>query len=165
MRVSEIKRHLDGRVERFECLLLVRRPHVAVLRFDQREAREADGFAFPAGSRSYGFFWRRRPYLLYRMVDPAGRLIAHRFDAVEDMRLSERTISYTDLLLDVWVDALGNARVEDEDEVADCLKRGLLSTEQHRRIEQTRALLLQRHAIIAREAERLLRETLPEGAR
>lgn len=164
MRVSEIKRHLDGRIERFECLLLLRRPHVAVLRFDQKVARKADGFAFPAGSRSYGFFWRRRPYLLYRMVDPAGRLIAHRFDAVEDMRLSERTMSYTDLLLDVWVDPLGNARVEDEDEVAACLKRGLLSAEQHRRIEQTRALLLRRHAVIVREAERLLREAPVEGA-
>jgi predicted RNA-binding protein associated with RNAse of E/G family len=163
VRVSEIKRHLDGRIERFECLLLLRRPHVAVLRFDQKVAREADGFAFPAGSRSYGFFWRRRPYLLYRMVDPAGRLIAHRFDAVEDMGLREGEISYTDLLLDIWIDALGNARVEDEGEVADCLRRGLLSLGQHQRIEHTRALLLRRHAVILREAERLLRQARVEG--
>ena len=52
VRVGEIKRHLDGRIERFECRLVVRQPHMVVLRFDHEEAREADGFSFPAGSRS-----------------------------------------------------------------------------------------------------------------
>ncbi len=156
MRVTEVKRHLDGRVERFDCRLVARRPHLAVLRFDHRAELRAGGFLFPARSRSYGFFWRRRPYQLYRMVGPDGRLIAHRFDVVEDVRLDEGGVSYTDLLLDVWVDQQGRPRVEDEDEVAEYARRGLLSAAQRSRIERTRGLLLRRHAVIAREAARLL---------
>ena len=156
MRVTEVKRHLNGRSERFDCRLLARRPHLAVLRFDHGGERRASGFVFPAGSRSFGFFWRRRPYVLYRMVGPDGRLIAHRFDVVEEVRLDEDEVSYTDLLLDVWVDPRGGLRVEDEDEVAEHARRGLLSAAQRARIQRTQGLLLRRHAAIAREAARLI---------
>lgn len=156
MHVTEVKRHLDGRIERFDCRLVLRRPHLAVLRFDHKEERQADGFVFPAGSRSFGFFWRRRPYLLYRIVGPNDDLIAYRFDVVEDVRLDEGEVSYADLLLDLWVDPGGRARAEDEDEVAECARRGLLSAAQRARIERTRGLLLRRHAAITREAARLL---------
>ena len=156
MQVTEVKRHLDGRVERFDCRLIARWPHLAVLRFDHRAELRAGGFLFPAGSRSYGFFWRRRPYQLYRMVGPDGRLIAHRFDVVEGVRLDEDEVSYTDLLLDLWVDPQGGPRAEDEDEVAEYARRGLLSPAQRAHIERTRGLLLRRHAVIAREAARLL---------
>lgn len=158
MLITEIKRHLDGRVERFACRLLVRRPHLAVVRFDHQEERRAGGYRFPAGSRSYGFLWRRRPYQLYRMTGPDGRLIAHRFDVVEAVRLDEAEVSYTDLLLDVWADPDGSLQVEDEDEVKEYTRRGLLSAAQRARIERTRALLVRRHAAIEREAERLLDE-------
>lgn len=158
MLITEIKRHLDGRVERFACRLLVRRPHLAVVRFDHQEERRAGGYRFPAGSRSYGFLWRRRPYQLYRMTGPDGRLIAHRFDVVEAVRLGETEVSYTDLLLDMWADPDGSLQVEDEDEVKEYTRRGLLSAAQRARIESTRALLVRRHAAIEREAERLLAE-------
>jgi predicted RNA-binding protein associated with RNAse of E/G family len=92
------------------------------------------------------------------MVGPNGHLIAHRFDVVEDVRLDEGEVSYTDLLLDLWVDPRGSLRVEDEDEVAEYARRGLLSAAQRARIERTRGLLLRRHAVIAREAARLLPE-------
>jgi hypothetical protein len=158
VRITEVKRHLDGRVERFLCRLVLRRPHLVIVRFDHTTDRRAGGFLLPAGSRSFGFFWRRRPYLLYRMIGPDGRLIAHRFDIVEDVRLAERDVSYTGLLLDVWVDPQGNARVEDEDEVLDYARRGQLSAAQQERIERTRALLLRRHPTITREAARLLNQ-------
>ena len=158
MEVTEVKRHLDGRVERFACRLVLRRPHLAVLLFEHKQERRTSGFVLPAGSRTFGFFWRRRPYLLYRFIGPDGRLIAHRFDVVEDVRLGEGGVSYTDLLLDVWVDASGTSRVEDPEEVAAFARRGLLSPAQRKRIGRTRELLLRRHHAIAREAARLLGE-------
>ena len=156
MRITEAKRQLDGRIERFDCRLVVRRPRVIVLRFDHRRARHAGGFVLPAGSRSWGFFWRRRPYVMYRIARPDGRLIAHRFDVVEDVRLEEREVSYMDLLLDIWVGPRGDVRVEDEDEVAQHARRGLLSAAQQARIDRTQDLLIRRHAAIEREAARLL---------
>ena len=92
------------------------------------------------------------------MLGPHGRLIAHRFDVVEDVRLAERDVSYTDLLLDVWVDPQGNARVEDEADVLEYARRGRLSAARQERIDRTRALLLRRHAAITREAARLLNQ-------
>src|SRR3990170_2051230 len=160
MEITEVKRHLDGRVERFACRLVLRRPHLAVLRFDHKEARPAGGLRLPAGSRTFGFFWRRRPYVLYRIVGPDGGLIAHRFDVVEDVRLGETEVSYTDLLLDLWVDANGTAQIEDEDEVEEHARRGLLSPGQRKRIERTRELLLRGQQAIAREAARLLATAL-----
>lgn len=156
MRVTEVKRHLDGRAERFECELVLRRPHVVILRFDHRRARRAGGMCIPARGRTFGFFWRRRPYVLYRIEGPDGGLIAHRFDVVEDVRLGEAEVSYTDLLLDVWIDPEGGVRMEDEDEVGALARRGRLSAAQRRRIEATRALLPRRQRRIVKEAKRLL---------
>ena len=158
MRITEVKRHLDGRAERFDCRLLLRRPQLAVVRFDHEKQRRAGGYRIPAGSRTSGFFWRRRPYVLYRIAGPDGRLIAHRFDVVEDVRLGEREVSYKDLLLDLWVDPDGQAWLEDEDEVEEHARRGLLAPTQRRRIHMTRDLLLRRHRVIVREAARLLDE-------
>ena len=156
MRVVEVKRHLDGRVERFDCGLVLRRTHLAVLRFDHRARLRAGGVVLPAGGRTFGFFWRRRPYVYYRIEGPDGQLILHRFDVVEEVRLADEEVSYMDLLLDVLVDPSGVVRVEDDDHVVEHARRGLLSAAQRARIQRARALLLRRHAVIAREAGRLL---------
>jgi len=155
-RITEVKRHIDGSAHRFECELIALRPHVAIVLFRHPRGRSTSGFHFPRGSRTHGFFWRRRAYSLYRMTAPDGRLIAHRFDVVEDACLSEREVSYLDLFLDIWFAPDGTVLVEDEDEVADHARRGLLSKAQRRRIERTRALLLRSHRRIEREAARLL---------
>lgn len=156
MRVVEVKRHLDGRVERFDCRLVLRRPHLAVLRFDHRAKLRAGGFVLSAGGGTFGFFWRRRPYVYYRIEGTDGQLILHRFDVVEEVRLADKEVSYTDLLLDVLVEPSGMVRVEDDDQVAEYARRGLLSAARQARIERARALLLRRHAAIEREAGRLL---------
>jgi hypothetical protein len=152
----ETKRHLDGSVDSFACELVLRRAHVVVVRYRHGRGRTADGVAIPRGSVTHGFFWRRRPYCLYRIAGPGGRPIADRYDVVEDVRLAEDGVSYRDLLLDLWVTADGTVRVEDEDEVAEQTRRGLLSRVQRERIDRTKALLLRRHGAIAREAGRLL---------
>ncbi len=155
-RIVENKRHLDGTEHRFECELLSLRPHLAIVLFRHWRGRSAGGFRFPRGSRTYGFFWRRRSYSLYRMLAPNGRLIAHRFDVLEDVCPSKSEISYLDLVLDVWVAPGGAVTVEDEDEVADHARRGLLSRAQRLRIARTRDNIVKHHRRIFREAGRLL---------
>ncbi len=44
MRITEVKRHLDGRTERFDCHLVLRRPHLVVVRFEHID----DGHYMPA---------------------------------------------------------------------------------------------------------------------
>ncbi|MEX1253637.1 MAG: DUF402 domain-containing protein [Dehalococcoidia bacterium] len=156
MEVIEVKRHLDGRVERFACRLVARERRVAVLRFDHQRRRTAGGFELPAGGRTYAFLWPRRSYVLYRILGPDGALILHRFDVVEGVRLGDGEVSYLDLLLDVLVDPAGRVRVEDEDHVADFARRGLLSKARQARIERAKTLLRRRHRAVEREAARLL---------
>lgn len=156
MRITEVKRHVEGGAYRFECELVLRQRHLVVVLFRHWRGRSAGGFPIPRGSSTHGFFWSRRPYSVYRIVGPNGGLIAHRYDIVEDVRLGEREVSYLDLLLDVWVAPDGTVLVEDEDEVADYARRGLLSRAQRGRIERARALVLRRHPAVAREAARLL---------
>lgn len=156
MRIVEVKQHLDGREERFACDLVLRRAHVAVVRFRSTEPREAGGYRIPIGSQTIGFFWPRRPYVLYHIQGPEGALIAHRFDVVEAVRIRNREVVYRDLLLDVWVDPAGRTTIEDEDEVAVARRRGTMSGAQADRIDATRSLLLRRFRAIIREALQLL---------
>lgn len=156
MRITEVKRHVKGGARRYACELVLRRPHVVVVRYRHWRRRSDGGFSIPRGSRTYGFYWRRRPYSLYRIVRADGSLIAHRYDIVEDVRLGEREVSYLDLLVDIWFAPDGAALIEDEDEVGDYARRGLLAKAKVRAIERARDLVLRRHPVIAREAERLL---------
>ena len=94
--------------------------------------------------------------MYYRIEGTDGRLILHRFDVVEEVRLADEEVSYMDLLLDVLIEPNGVVRVEDDDHVAEYARRGLLSAAQQARIERAQSLLLRRHAAIAREAGRLL---------
>ena len=157
MRISEVKRHLEGGAHRFQCELVFRRPHLVIVLFRHSRARSAGGFSIPRGSHTYGFFWSRRPYSLYRIVRPDGGPIAHRYDIVDDVRLGEREVSYLDLLLDIWIAPDGGVQIEDEDEVVEYARRGLLSRAQVAAIHRARGLVLRRHAAIARESVRLLK--------
>ncbi len=156
MQIEEIKRHLDGRVERHSLRLFLRKPHLVVARYEFARGLQTDGFTFPPGSSTYGFFWKRRPYVMYRMLGPHGQLVANRFDVVEDVSLGEREVSYRDLLLDIWIASSGRIQVADEDDVADARREGALTDAQLARIERTRDLLLRRHRVITAEAVRLL---------
>ena len=155
--VLEVKRFPQGRQETYRCLGLDVSPRLAVLVFPHASERRAGGFVFPAGSRTYGFFWARRHYVLYALHGPGGALIAHRFDVVDEVRLRPDRVEYLDLALDVWADPSGRAWAEDEDEVVELASRGLLSAQRLALIERTKRLLLARHRRIAAEARSHLR--------
>jgi hypothetical protein len=163
--VIEIKRFPEGRQETYRCQVLDMSPRLAVLLFPHPSDRRAGGFLFPTGSRTYGFFWARRNYLLYMLHGPDGGLIAHRFDVVDDVRLRPGRVEYLDLALDIWVNPSGRAWTEDEDEVADLASQGLLSPERLILIERTKRFLLARHPRIVAEAGEELRRLgrLPEA--
>lgn len=157
LEVLEIKRFLRGGEETYRCLALEVSPRLAVLLFPHPGERRAGGFLFPAGSRTYGFSWARRHYLLYQLHGPDGSLIAHRFDVVDEVRLRPGCVEYLDLVLDIWVDPSGRAWTEDEHEVVELASQGLLSPQRLALIERTRRLLLARQRRITAEAANELR--------
>ena len=155
--VIELKRTLDGREQRFETEFVHRSASVLVVLYRlERGAASLD---------SYGFFWVRRPYNCYHMVKPpgsadAGREVASRFDVVRDLEIAPHEVRYLDLLLDLWVEDGALRRVvrwEDEDEVADALRNGLLSPADVAYIERARRTLQRRHRRVVSEIRTLLR--------
>lgn len=142
-RIVEVKRKLDGSEQRFDCELIERTPSLVIARYRfQADAGPID---------SYGCFWARRPYLCYHMVHREdGREWVSRFDVLRGMRLGTDEVSYTDLLLDLWVDADG-PRWEDEDEVEAAILAGTLEPHNLERIERVRRFLTRRHRAVVRE--------------
>jgi len=147
-RILEVKRHLDGREEVFECERVLVTPNEAVVRF----LIPVDVGSVPAGTLTLGFFWRWRSYNLYRFLSPQGDVLGHRFDVVSEVRIAPDRVRYLDLLLDVLVAADGTVTIEDEDDVSRAAANGLLTPDQGRTIERTRDLLVRSHDNIVREA-------------
>jgi len=121
--IIERKRKPDGTMREYPCSLVRLEPGLAVIEFVMRQGGEIFGtpIEVPPGSISHGYFWKRRPYNLYRMRRADGSLIAHRFDAVTDVKLSADVVDYRDLVLDWWVtpdDVLIEEDREEFDELA-----------------------------------------------
>ena len=148
-RITEVKRHVDGREQRFECEQVVVRPGVmAVMRFQL----ELPLGPYPPGTHTLGFFWRRRNYNLYRMDDDDGQLMDHRFDVIEDVTITEDRVEYLDLLLDVRISPTNDITIEDEDEARDAARKGLIDERQVNLIERTLQTILRDHRRIVRDA-------------
>jgi predicted RNA-binding protein associated with RNAse of E/G family len=147
-RILEVKRHVDGREEVFDCERVLVTPNEAVVRF----RIPVDVGIVPAGTMTLGFFWRWRNYDLYRFTSPEGEVLGHRFDVVSEVRIAPDRVRYLDLLLDVLVTADGTVTVEDEDDVAHAISDGLLTERQLQTIERTRDLLVRSHDHIVRDA-------------
>jgi hypothetical protein len=147
-KILEVKRHLDGREEVFECDRILVTPNEAVVRFEI----PVDVGRVPAGTLTLGFFWRWRTYNLYRFVSPESEVLGHRFDVVSEVRIAPDRVMYLDLLLDVLVDEDGAITVEDEKDVTEAVSAGLLTDQQLRTIERTRDQLTRSHERIVRDA-------------
>ncbi len=120
----------------------------------------------PPGSVSLGYFWSRRPYNLYRWRDPAGMLIAHRFDAVTDVEITPAAVTYRDLVLDWWVLPGDVLLEEDRDEFEALAAAGAFSDRDLAAAHAADRLVHARYRHILDEAARLERRYLaaPRGS-
>ena len=116
--IVERKVKPDGTVREYGCTLLHLDGSLAIVEFVMAKGGAIFGtpIEVPPGSISHGYFWKHRDYNLYRMRGPGGAIIAHRFDAVADVRLSEEAVTYRDLILDWWVTPDDTLIEEDREE-------------------------------------------------
>src|SRR3954468_6089446 len=146
---TEIKWRLDGSEERFECTPARVTEDVAIVEF---RIPVAVGDV-PKGSNTIGWFWRRRPYNLYRFVRKDGTPLLHRFDVVDEVRIDDDRVEYLDLIVDVLVSPTGEIAIEDEDELQRAAKGGRIDD---RRVEAIERAL----TTITRDWRRIVREAL-----
>jgi hypothetical protein len=148
--VQEVKEKFDGRVQTFALERWLQTPDLFVGRW---VAEAGNDFGAPVGLMSWGVWWRTRAYGAYRIHAADGSLLLYRFDALDRVRIDVGGVRYRDLLLDARIrrdaDGAVTVRLEDEDEVAEAVTEGTLSTRAQRRVRWTRALFM-------RGADRLL---------
>ncbi|MYE32586.1 MAG: DUF402 domain-containing protein [Chloroflexi bacterium] len=151
--VIEVKRHLDGREERFETELVYRARGALIVLYAMPES--------PWGPvDSFGCYWADRTYVCYHMVRAddapgAGREVVTRFDVARDVEITDGEVRFRDLLLDLIVQD-GVPRWEDEDEVAEARDSGLLSAADAAYVVRARRTLEQGHRGIVRDIRWLL---------
>lgn len=154
----ERKEKPDGTVREYRCTLAYRRGALAVVRFPMQRGGAIFGtpVAIPHGSVSFGFFWSNRPYNLYRMLTAQGEVIAHRFDAITDVRIGRTELSYRDLVLDWWALSDGTLLAEDTDEFQQLVESGAMAPGDAERAREAARLVYGRYRHIIEQAEALL---------
>lgn len=160
--ILERKRKADGTVREYRCTLEFRSPTVTIIRFVMTKGGTIVGLPVevPPGSVSYGYFWPRRKYNLYRMKHADGTIIAHRFDAVADVRISDDAVDYRDLVLDWWALPDGTLIEEDRDELESLVAAGTISEVDAKRAGEAAKDVFSRYRHVIDEAEALERRWL-----
>jgi hypothetical protein len=155
----ERKRKVDGTIEDYETELVYRDGRVAIVRFEVTKGGGPPrlAVAVPAGSVSFGYFWSRRPYSMYRWIGPDGSLLAHRFDAVGAVRIDPAGVDYQDLLLDWWVLPDGTLLEEDRDELEAAIASSAISAADAAKVNEAARQIYSRYRHIIDEVEDLER--------
>ena len=91
--------------------------------------------------------------MLWRMYGPDSSLIGTLFHICRDVTITETSVQYLDLIIDIWIPAHGAPRVLDEDELEECRQQGLVSDEEMRWIRKQQALITDAHAEIIRQLQ------------
>lgn len=156
----ERKEKADGSVREYRCTLAWQARGLAVVRFPMERGGSVFGtpVSIPPGSVSFGFFWQGRPYNLYRMLDRNGQTLAHRFDAVANVRIGRDGVSYRDLVLDWWVLPDDTVLEEDRSEFDQMVADGTLSPEDREQANEAARAVLSRYRHIIERAAALLAE-------
>lgn len=157
--IVERKRKPGGDVREYACELVARTPGLAIIAYPITGG--TGGFSLPItlppGSVSYGYFWARRPYSLYRFLGPGGEPLGHRFDAVANVRLGPDAIDYDDLFLDWWALPGGRLVEEDRDEFERARAAGFLGAREAATAEAAARAIFSRYRHIIDEVEALER--------
>ncbi|MBI5115435.1 DUF402 domain-containing protein [Candidatus Poribacteria bacterium] len=139
-KVTEEKRHLNKPTEYYECELLDSQPGHAVLRYvsDRTFASTRLGVTFPPGCVTIALYWEERPYVFWGVFSPAGGILGYLVHICEKVNIGKESVSYLDMLLDLWFYPDGRHVILDADEVEECLASGLLTTDDKAYIEKAK---------------------------
>lgn len=127
--VTERKLKPGGVTREYACSFVYQTVGLMVIRFDMSRGGDVWGppFSIPPGSMTLGYFWKRRPFNLYRIHGPGGGVLGHRIDALTDVQFGTDSVTYRDLALDWWVLPDDTLIEQDRDELEALLASGTLS--------------------------------------
>lgn len=154
-KITEVKRHINKPTERYECDLIRSEPGRAVLRYvsDRTYASERLGVTFPPGCITLALYEEGKSRVFWGIYSPEGELLGHLVHICRDVEISDGTVDYLDMLLDIWFYPDGRHVVLDEDEVEECLESGKLTENDGAYIEEAGRAALAGFEADARELE------------
>ncbi|MGD8262737.1 MAG: DUF402 domain-containing protein [Desulfobacterales bacterium] len=126
MKILEIKRHLNKPDESYVCDLLKRGNDYIILTYVSDRSGQVGSVTIDAGSTTYAYYRNGMGYVVWKMVTPGRTLNGYLFHICRDLRVGEDKVEYLDLLLDVWIDAEGQLKILDRDEVEECAVKGVI---------------------------------------
>ena len=80
----------------------------------------------PSGTKTLAYYQEKLPYILWRMTGPEGQLLGHYIHLCDQVQITEDTVEYRDLMLDVWFFPDGTHRLLDVDELDEVVSNGVL---------------------------------------
>lgn len=113
----EKKRCINGQEREYECRLLYLDDEVAIVVYPIRRHWSVGSLMLRPGMISYGFFWKRRPYVLYKWFDERGEKAGDYFSVAQSIEVHPQEVMWKDLVLDLLVLPEGKIEVLDEEEV------------------------------------------------
>jgi hypothetical protein len=141
----EIKRHKNKPEQQFACELLHREPGYAVLRYSSNEPGLIADIRIAPQATTIAHYWHNRSYVVWRMFDSRAQLIGTLFHICSDVCIHDDHLSYDDLLLDIWIAPDNSPRILDEDELQECIDKGLINDAELRSIREAQQDILSRH--------------------
>lgn len=141
-KIEEIKRHKNKPEQRFRCDLALREPGHIVLVYHAASAGRIADITIAPGSTTIAHYWQSGGYVLWRMFAADRTLAGTLFHICADTDIQDASVSYDDLILDIWITPQGAVRVLDQDELEDAIKAELVTGSEQRWIEKQKQLIL-----------------------
>ena len=149
--VDEIRVRPGKEDQRFRCVPLHRSEGYAVLGYSSgRPWKLGRGISLAAGTRTIGHYFEGAGYVIWRMLQPDGRLSGHLVHLVKDLRLGNRSVEYCDLFLDIWFRPDFAHVLLDEVELEGAYYRGLIGEKDLRWVYSHRDFLLRRFPLLVK---------------
>ncbi len=126
MKILEIKRHFNKPDESYLCDLLKSNSDWILVKYVNERPGRVGAVTFDAGSTTLAYYRTGMGYVIWKMLDPDDRLKGYLFHICQDLHVENDKVKYLDLLLDVWIDPLGQITILDRDEVEDCKAKGVI---------------------------------------
>jgi predicted RNA-binding protein associated with RNAse of E/G family len=124
--ITEIKRNPGKPDQTFVCDLVRHDGDRIVISYVSDRSYSVQDIFVPPGTRTLAYYQEDLPYILWRMTGPEGQLVGYYVHLCDRVQITEDTVEYRDLMLDVWFFPDGAHRLLDEDELDEVVGAGIL---------------------------------------
>ena len=124
--IVEIKHNPSKPDQTFVCDLVRHDGDRIVISYVSDRSYSVRDICVPAGTKTLAYYQEKLPYILWRMTGPNGQLVGYYIHLCDQVQITEDTVEYRDLMLDVWFFPDGTHRLLDDDELDEVVSSGVL---------------------------------------